>query len=329
MYGISLTEIYAARRRTAGRVRRTPLEPSTSLTTRSGAEVLLKREQHQTTGSFKLRGATNAILMLTPEERARGVVCASTGNHGRALAFAAAAEKIRCVVCMSSLVPSNKVAGIRALGAEIRIVGQSQDDAQVAVDRLVRDESMTAVPPFDDPAIIAGQGTVGLEIMEDAPQTRLVLVPLSGGGLAAGVALAVKAIQPSARVIGVSMARGSAMAASLDAGRPMPIEELPTLADSLGGGIGLDNRYTFAIVRDLLDDVVLLDEAEIGAAIVHAYRDEQDVVEGAGAVGIGALIAGKVRVDGPAVIVISGRNIDMELHRRIISGNPPVPDHPT
>ncbi|MGQ9370285.1 hydroxyectoine utilization dehydratase EutB [Azospirillum sp. A39] len=314
----TLADVEAARARIAGRIVRTPTVASPSLSRRCGVAVSLTLEHRQTTGSFKLRGATNAVLALAPEERARGLVAASTGNHGRALAHAAAAAGARCVVCMSALVPANKVAAIRDLGAEIRIVGRSQDDAQEEVDRLVREEGMTMVPPFDHPDVIAGQGTLGLQIAEDVPDLDLVLIQLSGGGLAAGVALAVKGRRPGARVVGVSMERGAAMHASLAAGRPVAVEELETLADSLGGGIGLANRHTFALVRDLLDGVVLLGEAEIAAGIRHAYAEEQEIVEGAGAVGIAALLAGKVAVRGPTVAVLSGRNIAMEQHRRIV-----------
>jgi threonine dehydratase len=282
--------------------------------------VHLKLEHRQATGSFKLRGATNALLTLPEDARARGVVAASTGNHGRALAHAAKAAGVRCVVCMSHLVPGNKVEGIRRLGAEIRILGRSQDDAQAEVDRLVTEEGLTMLPPFDHPDIIAGQGTLGLELIEDCPELDTVLVPLSGGGLIAGTALAVKAAQPKAKVIGVSMARGAAMQSCLAAGRPVEVEELPTLADSLGGGIGLANRWTFRMVQSLVDGIMLLDEAEIAAAVRHAYWQEQEVVEGSGAVGIAVLLTGKIRPRGPTVVVLSGRNIDMGLHRRLIAG---------
>jgi threonine dehydratase len=323
---IALADVYAARRRIAGRVERTPLRLSPSLTERIGAPAHLKLEHRQTTGSFKLRGATNALLALPEDAKARGVVAASTGNHGRGLAHAAKAAGVRCVVCMSRLVPGNKVEGIRRLGAEIRIVGRSQDDAQREVERLVAEEGLTMLPPFDHPDIIAGQGTLGLELMEDCPELDTVLVPLSGGGLIAGTALAVKTAKPKARVIGISMARGAAMHASLAMGRPVEVEELPTLADSLGGGIGLDNRWTFRMVRELVDGVVLLDEAEIAEAIRHAYWQEQEIVEGSGAVGIATLLTGKVRPLGPAVAVLSGRNIDMGLHRRLIAGEEVGPD---
>lgn len=320
MQPVPLHDIEAARRRIADRIVATPTVFSTSLSERLEAPVHLKLEQRQTTGSFKLRGASNAVASLNADDKARGVVAASTGNHGRALAHAARLKGIRAAICMSRLVPANKVEEIRRLGAEIRIVGSSQDDAQVEVDRLVVQEGMAVVPPFDDPAVIAGQGTLGLEIVEAVPDLATVLVPLSGGGLAAGVAAAVKGLKPAAKVIGISMERGAAMKASLDAGRPVQVEELPTLADSLGGGVGLDNRLTFAMCRDLLDDVVLLSEGEIAAGIVHAYEQEREIVEGAGAVGIAALLAGKVKPSGPAVLILSGRNIDMGLHRSIVCG---------
>ena len=316
---LTLADVYAARRRIAGRVVRTPLVPSPRLSELAGVDVHLKLEHRQATGSFKLRGATNALLALSDEERSKGVVAASTGNHGRGLAYAARLAGVRCVVCMSRLVPANKLEGIRALGAEIRIVGSSQDDAQAEVDRLVAEEGLAMLPPFDHPGIIAGQATIGLELVEDLPDLASVLVPLSGGGLISGVALAVKTACPQAQVIGVSMERGAAMHSSLQAGRPILVEEVETLADSLGGGIGLANRWTFSMVRGLVDRVVLLKEEEIAAGIRHAYRQEQEIVEGAGAVGIAALLAGKLRPQGPTALVLSGRNIDMALHHRLVA----------
>lgn len=320
MKSITLQDIQAAGRRIAGKVERTPMVLSTSLSEKLDVKVYLKLEHRQTTGSFKLRGAYNAMASLSAEEKVRGVVAASTGNHGRALAYAAAREDMRAVICMSKLVPQNKLDEIRRLGAEIRIVGNSQDDAQGEVDRLVAAEGLVAVPPFDYPAVIAGQGTIGLEMLEDVPDLATVVVPVSGGGLGAGISTAIKSLNPSAKVIGVSMERGAAMRASLDAGHPVLVEEQPSLADSLGGGIGLDNRYTFDICRALLDDVVLLSEDEIAAGIRHAYAQEREIVEGAGAVGIAALLAGKVKPDGPVGVILSGRNIDMETHRRVVCG---------
>jgi threonine dehydratase len=324
MTQVTLEHIRAARERIAGKVERTPTVLSQSLSEQLGAQVHLKLEHRQTTGSFKLRGASNAVASLSADEKARGVVAASTGNHGRALAHAAKLEGMRAVICMSRLVPGNKLDEIRRLGAEVRIVGNSQDDAQQEVDRLVAQEGLVMLPPFDHPDIIAGQGTLGLEMIEQVPDAALVLVQLSGGGLASGVAAAVKGVSPRTKVIGISMARGAAMKASLDAGHPVLVEELPTLADSLGGGIGLDNRLTFAMCRDLLDDVILLDEDEIAAGIRHAYAQEREIVEGAGAVGIAALLAGKVKASGPVVVPLSGRNIDMNAHRTIVCGEAPL-----
>jgi threonine dehydratase len=317
---VTLSDIESARRRIADKVARTPVVPSRSLSEIASAPVHLKLEHRQTTGSFKLRGASNAIASLSASQKQRGVVAASTGNHGRGLAFAAKREGVRAAVCMSRLVPDNKVSEIRRLGADVMIVGNSQDDAQKEVDRLVAEEGLVMLPPFDHADIIAGQGTLGIEMLEDVPDAETILVQLSGGGLAAGIAFAAKALKPGIKVIGISMERGAAMKASLDAGRPVLVEELPTLADSLGGGIGLDNHLTFAMCRDLLDDVVLLSEAEIAAGIVHAYAEEREIVEGAGAVGIAALLAGKVRPKGPTVVLLSGGNIDMGLHRKIVCG---------
>jgi threonine dehydratase len=322
---VTLEDIEAARERIAGKVVRTPVVASPTLSERTGVPIHLKMEHRQTTGSFKLRGASNAVACLTPQERRRGVVAASTGNHGRGLALAAQREGLTATICMSRLVPENKLVEIRRLGAEIRIVGDSQDDAQREVDCLVAEEGMVMVPPFDHRAVIAGQGTIGLEIIDDRPEASAVLIPLSGGGLAAGIAAAMKARKPSAQIVGVSMERGAAMKVSLDAGRPVEVEELPTFADSLGGGIGLANRLTFAMCRDLLDDVILLTEAEIAAGVRHAYVQERAILEGGGAVAIAALLAGKFRPRCPAVLVLSGRNIDMGLHRRIVSGEIPEP----
>ncbi len=317
---VGLPDIEVAAARITGKVERTPLVGSPSLSRRCGQPVHLKLETRQPIGAFKLRGAMNAVLALGEEQRRRGLVTASTGNHGRAVAYAAQQLGLSATICMSALVPANKVEAIRSLGAQVRIVGRSQDDAQAEVERLVVEDGLTPIPPFDDPDVVAGQGTIGLELIEDLPALACVLVPLSGGGLAAGIAVAVKARRPSARIIGVSMERGAAMAAAIAAGRPVAVVEEETLADSLGGGIGLANQVTFALCRDLLDGVVLLSEAEIAAGIRHAAREEGEIVEGAGAVGIAALLAGKVNPQGPTAIIVSGRNIDDDVHRRIVSG---------
>jgi len=316
---IGLADIEAARTLIAPTIHRTRTEQSASLSDKMGVPVHLKLEHHQRTGSFKLRGATNAVLNLTDAQCAQGVVGVSTGNHGRGLAYAARKNGVRCIICMSELVPQNKIDGIKAQGAEVRIVGRSQDDAQVEVDRLVAD-GMTMIPPFDHPNIIAGQGTIGLELAEDLSDLTTALVQVSGGGLISGVAAALKARLPNIRVIGVSMERGAAMYQCQQAGIPIIVPELSTLADSLGGGIGLDNALTFGMTRDLVDDIVLVSEAEIAGAIRHAYWQENQIIEGSGSVGIAALLSGKITPDGPTALLLSGGNIDMALHHRIIAG---------
>ncbi len=310
----------AARNGITAFIRRTPVAVSSSLSALAGVPVHLKLEHLQDTGSFKLRGATNAVAKLDEDARKRGVVGVSTGNHGRALAFAAKRAGVSCTICMSRLVPQNKVEAIRALGAKILITGNSQDEAQIEADRLVAEEGLVLLPPFDHQNVICGQGTLGLEILEDVPDVGTVLVPLSGGGLISGIAAAIKAIKPSVRIVGISMERGPAMFASLQAGHPVQVTEEPSLADSLGGGIGLENQFTFQTTRDLVDQVVLVSEIEIASGMRHAYWQEKQIIEGGAAVGIAAVLSGKIRSDAPIVALLTGSNIDMTLHHRIISG---------
>lgn len=316
---LSLADVLAARRTIAGVVVRTPLVPSPYMGALAGRDFLLKLETTQPVGAFKLRGAVNAVSALGGN--VSGVVCCSTGNHGRAVAFAARARGIRAVVCMSSLVPRAKVDGIRALGADIRIVGRSQDDALAESLRLAREEGLVEISPFDDPLVIAGQGTIGLELLEDRPDLAAILVPLSGGGLAAGVALAAKAIKPSIAVVGITMERGAAMRESIRAGRPVEIEEMASLADSLGGGIGLDNRLSFPLCRDLLDDCVLVTEEEIYDAMQTLYFEDHMVAEGASVVGIAAMKAGRLpHFGGPVATIVTGRNVDMAAFTDVVAG---------
>ena len=318
---ITLRDLYLARARIGPWIRRTPLVASPSLSAPGRARVALKLETAQDTGAFKLRGATNFIRARGDMVRARGVVTVSTGNHGRAVAHAARRVGARAVVCMSELVPANKREAIEALGAEIRIVGRCQDDAEAEAQRLVREEHLALVHPFDDPLVIAGQGTVGIEILEDQPEVDTVIVALSGGGLISGIALALKAANPRARVVAVTMEQGAAMYESVRAGRPVEVEEAPSLADSLGGGIGFDNRYTFELVRALVDDYVLVTEAEIARAMRHLYRNERVIAEGGGAVSVAAVLAEKVSgLSGNVVCVVSGGNVDMTTFTRIVAG---------
>ena len=312
-----LADVYAAAQVISGVADRTPLVPSPYMSAVTGEDFLLKLENMQPIGAFKLRGALNAVAGA---QDAAGVTCCSTGNHGRGVAYAARARGLRAVICMSDLVPQAKVEGIRALGAEVRIIGRSQDAAQAEVERLVAEDGLTEISPFDDPLVIAGQGTIGLEIMAARPDTRTLLVPLSGGGLAAGVALAAKTIKPSLRVIGISMDRGAAMYESIRAGHPVEVEEVPSLADSLGGGVGMQNRLSYAMCRDLLDDVILVTEEEIYHAMQVLYYEDRIVAEGACVVGLAAVLSGKLAPQGPTATIITGRNLDMALFTKVMTG---------
>jgi threonine dehydratase len=315
----SFADVVAARERIAKLAVRTPLRPSLALSERLNCPVFLKLETVQPTGAFKLRGAATKVLALDDAERARGLVTASTGNHGRAVAYAARAVGARCVVCLSKLVPANKVAAVRALGAEALVVGEDQDEAFLTAHALARD-GMILVDPFDDPLVVAGQGTIGAEIVEDLPAARTVLVPVSGGGLAAGVALAAKALKPDVRVIGVSSDRCPAMLRSLEAGRPVEVEEAASLADSLGGGIGLDNRVTFAMVRDLVDEIRLVSDKAVAAAMRFAFRRERLVLEGAAAAPLAVLLAAAPgAIECPIVALATGDNVDPDLFIRVVS----------
>ncbi len=319
MAELTLADVMAAARTISGTAARTPLVPSPHLTGVSGQDFLLKLEIAQPIGAFKLRGAANAILNLPAG--AEGVTCCSTGNHGRGVAYAARARGLKAVICMSSLVPQAKVDGIRALGAEVRITGRSQDDAFAESKRLEAEEGLVEISPFDDPHVIAGQGTIGLELLENRPDLAAILVPLSGGGLAAGIALSAKAIKPDIKIIGITMDRGAAMYESVRAGRPVEVEEVASLADSLGGGIGMKNRLSFPICRDLIDDYVLVTEAEIYDAMQTIYYEERLVAEGASVVGIAALKAGKLpRFGGPVATVLTGRNVDTRMFTDVING---------
>jgi threonine dehydratase len=313
----TLADIHAAAHVIRGVADGTPLVPSPFMARAGGQDFLLKLENMQPIGAFKLRGALNAVSQL---DDAAGVTCCSTGNHGRGVAYAARQRGLRAVICMSELVPQAKVDGIRALGAEVRIAGRSQDAALAEAQRLVAEAGLVEIPPFDDAAVICGQGTIGLEIMAARPDIETLLVPLSGGGLAAGVALAARAIKPHVRVVGISMDRGAAMYQSLRAGHPVAVEEVPSLADSLGGGIGAENRLTFAMCRELLDDVVLVTEEEIYHAMQVLYYEDRIVAEGACVVGLAAVLTGRVSLAGPAATIVTGRNPDMGMFTRVVTG---------
>lgn len=311
---VTARDIYAARLRIAAMARRTPLIVSPSLSDYVGASVHLKLESLQETGSFKIRGAANKLLSLTAEEKKRGVISFSTGNHARAVAYVAKRLDVNALICVSKRVPSYRVDAVKKLGAEVVVYGESQDEAMEQAFRMQERRGLSMINAFDDPFIIAGQGTIGLELLEDLPQVDTVVVPLSGGGLISGIALALKSADSGIRVIGVSMQRASVMYHSLRAGVPIEMEEEDTIADALAGGIGLDNQYTFSMAQQYVDDTVLVSEDEIAEAMAFALDKHHLVVEGAGAVGMAALLYGRVKAAGRnVVLVVSGSNVDLPM----------------
>lgn len=315
-------DIVAAGDRIVGIAHRTPMLADPVLSDRVGGAVWLKLESRQETGSFKVRGAANTLLSLTPGERRAGVVTVSSGNHGRAVAFVARVLGIHAAVCVSQRVPAVKVDAIRALGARVVVGGPDQDDAEAAARRIVAEEGATFIHPFDDPRVIAGQGTVALEIMEATPDAASILVPLSGGGLASGIAVAATHLRSGVSVYGVSQDRGPAMVDSLAAGRVVPVEESDTLADALAGGLGDANHHTFALCRDLLAGTVLVTEEQIAGGMAHLRHAHGLRVEGGGAVGVAALLAGALVPAAPSVVVVSGGNVADDTWERATARPP-------
>ena len=308
----TLADVYQARQRIRTTIHRTPLIKSSWLTELTSSEIFLKLECLQTTGSFKLRGATNKILSLNQDEKERGVIAVSSGNHGRAVAYVAQKHGLPAVICVSETVPENKVSAIRELGAEVLVSGKTYDQATEDALEVQRERGLTMIHPFDDPHVIAGQGTIGLEIMDQESEIDTVIVPLSGGGLLGGIALTLKSIDPRIQTVGVSMDKGAAMIESLKAGNVVEIVEEVSLADALIGGLGPENQYSFKINQKYVDRTALVSEKEIATGMTFALEKEHLVVEGGGAVGIAALLAGKVKDLGrKAALVISGSNVSL------------------
>ena len=283
-----------------------------------GARVTLKLENLQVTGSFKIRGTTNKLLNLAKDARERGAITVSSRNHGKALSYVANQLGVSAVVCLSEAVLKSKKEAIQELGGETIVCGRTYDEALEYTSRLQGERGLTMVHPFDDPFTIAGQGTIGLELLEDFPEIDTVIVPLSGGGLLAGIALVLKSANAAMRVIGISMEHGAAMVESLRAGKLVQIVEEPTIADALAGGLGLENAYTFNMIQKYVDDTVLVSEEEIAGAMAFALEKHHLVVEGGGAVGIAAILYGKVEQFGRHIaVVVSGGNVDLPLLLKI------------
>ncbi len=309
---VSASDVARAREAIGDVARRTPVLESATLSDRTGGRVLVKAESLQRTGSFKVRGALSKLAALG-DGCATGVVAGSAGNHAQALAFAAAARGVRCEVFMPAEAPLAKIEGARALGAHVTIGGGSVDECLGLARERGLDAGMAFVHPFDDADIVAGQGTLGLELLEDVPDLSKVVIPVGGGGLASGVALAVKAERPHVEVVGVQVERCATVGASLRAGTPVPVEARPTIADGIA--VKRPGGLTLELLRDLVDTVVTVSEEEVAEAIVLLMEKAKLVVEGAGAVGVAALLGGQAAVaaSGTTVAVLSGGNIDAGL----------------
>jgi threonine dehydratase len=316
----AIADVWLAAGRVSSLLHETPMVYSPAIKKNTGAvSVGLKLELLQPTGSFKVRGAVNTVLSLSDEEKDRGVITFSTGNHGCAVSYAAHRLGIRALVCMSNRVPSYRLDAIRTLGGEPVVHGSSQDEAEDYFRVLKDKEGLIPVVPFDDPRVIAGQGTISLEILRQNPDVDTLLVPLSGGGLLAGVSMAMKTIKPSVKIIGVSIKRSPAMLESLKAGHPVEVEERDTLADSLLGGIGRENHYTMELVKAYVDEHVIVDEDEIKKGMYYLFAEHGLVAEGAAAVGVAAILSGKVNVSGQHVVLpLTGRNVDITKYLMVI-----------
>ena len=313
MKSVGLRAIWQARKRIAPIIPKSPLIYSPELSKLTGAYVHLKLENLNPSGSFKIRGAANKIISLSKDEQQRGITTFSTGNFGLSVAYMAKNLGIKAVICISNHVPQAKVEALKRIGADIEIHGESQDDAEQRSYKLAREEGYTVIHPFDDPHVIAGQGTIGLEILEDLPEVDTVIAGLSGGGLHAGLGIALKSADPSLRLIGVSPTNGATMYESLKQGKLVTTREQATLADSLLGGIGLENKYTFELIKQYVDEIILVNEIEIASGMIFMLNQHRLIIEGAAAAGIGAISNGKVQYGSQVVLVITGASVDPSI----------------
>ncbi|HJR59720.1 MAG TPA: threonine/serine dehydratase [Vicinamibacterales bacterium] len=315
---ITLADIQDAARRVRGVARVTPLLDVSNI---AGRPLLLKCESMQPGGAFKIRGAYNMVARLTPEQRRIGVITYSSGNHGQAMALAARELGAPAVVVMPTTAPQIKVDGARAFGAEVIFAGTTSIDRKARAEREAEARGLTMVPPFDHDWIIAGQGSLGLEILEQRPDVEAILVPVGGGGLLAGVAAAIKQSRPSVRVIGVEPAGAAAMKASLDAGYPVTLPGTETIADGLMPVRPGD--LTFAHAQAFADGVVTVNDEQIIDAVLWLFARAKVVVEPSGAASVAAALAGMANATGPVVAIVSGGNIGLErleeLRQRTLS----------
>ncbi|UYQ64085.1 threonine ammonia-lyase [Streptomyces peucetius] len=313
---VILDDVRGAQKMLSGVARVTPMEGSRHLSQLVGAPVHLKCENLQRTGSFKLRGAYVRIAGLRPEERAAGVVAASAGNHAQGVALASSLLGVHSTVFMPVGAPLPKVAATREYGADVRLHGQVVDETLAAAEDYARETGAVLIHPFDHPDIIAGQGTVGLEILEQCPEVRTIVVGIGGGGLAAGIAVAVKALRPDVKVIGVQAEGAAAYPPSLAAGRPVSIRQPSTMADGIK--VGRPGDVPFKIIGDLVDEVRTVSEDALSSALLLCLERAKMVVEPAGASTVAALLSDPRSFEGPVVALLSGGNVDPLLMQRIL-----------
>jgi len=313
---VTYEDVTRARRNISDVIRRTPLEYSTACSGLTGQDVYFKYENLQKTGSFKIRGAYNKIVTLTDRERKNGVIAASAGNHAQGVAYAAGRAGYNSTIVMPQGVSIAKLTATKSYGAKVILSGESYDEAYIAAERLGQESGAVLIHAFNDPAVIAGQGTLGLEIAEDLPDVETVVVPIGGGGLIAGIAVALKHINPKIKVIGVQAQGAPSMKEAVRMGKVQELEAVSTIADGIA--VKHPGTFTFPLVAKLVDDIVLVNDEEIAQAILLMLERAKVLCEGAGAVGVAALMHKRVSGKGKKVIVISGGNIDVHTLSIII-----------
>ncbi|WP_218104062.1 threonine ammonia-lyase [Thermogemmatispora onikobensis] len=316
-FPVTIADIWEAYKLLKPLLHHTPLTPSRTLREMTGAEVYLKAENMQRSGSFKVRGASFKLSRLSEQDYQRGVIAASAGNHAQGVAIAAAQHKIPCTIVMPETAPLAKVMATQGYGAEVVLHGFTYDDAYQRCLELREQTGATFIHAFDDPDIIAGQGTLGLEMLSDLPDADAILVPIGGGGLIAGIAIAARALRPNITIIGVQAAGAPSCRSSLDAGRLLELPAITTVADGIA--VKRPGELTFSLIQRLVDDVVLVDDEAIISAVLFLMERCKMLVEGAGAAGVAALLSGTVKLPGKKVLVpLTGGNIDINLVGRFI-----------
>jgi threonine dehydratase len=314
---ISLEDVFDARERLRDSIYYSPCPHSVMLSALTGQQIYLKLENLQMTGSFKERGALNRIAMLTPEQASRGVIAASAGNHAQGVAYHATKRGIRAVIVMPLTTPLVKVTATRNFGAEVLLHGANYDEAFLEATRLCAEQDLTFIHPFDDAAVMAGQGTIGLELLEQVPQLEAVVVPIGGGGLIAGIACAIKQSRPDIRIVGVQTSRLPSMAAAVEAHRPVTIDPATTIADGIA--VRRAGDLTLPVVERYVDEIVMVEEDEIASAILMLLEREKTLAEGAGAAALAALLQHRTSLtNAHTAVLVCGGNIDVTLLSRII-----------